>query len=73
MVLRAPLTAEAQRRVESLLRAGNEVRLLVGTTDVTTVEAVARLRLLAVRLGRPLDVIGADAEVFDACGLAELL
>ena len=72
-MLRAPLTAEAQRRVEDLLRAGDEVRLLVGTTDATTVDAVARLRLLAARLGRPLDVVGADAEVFEVCGLRELL
>jgi hypothetical protein len=31
------------------------------------------LRLLAVRRGAVLDVVGADPEVFDACGLRDVL
>lgn len=54
--------------VERLLWAGLHVVLVVSQSDLAVVDAVARLRLVADRLGARLDVVG-DRELLRLCGL----
>jgi hypothetical protein len=60
--------ARARREVERLLRAGTPVTLVVDSPDLAVVDAVARLRLLADRVGASLTVTG-DRELLCLCGL----
>lgn len=47
--------------------------LRIEDCDLSVVDAVSRLRLLARRHGAVLDVVGADAALFAACGLDDVL
>jgi hypothetical protein len=75
--LSGPLSADATDRaaaqVEALLRAGEDVVVRVSGCDVTVVDAVARLRLVARRCERPIEVVGGDVGLFELCGLEETL
>ena len=71
--VRAPL-ADVVPRVCALLAAGRSVVCELPTvTDLAAVDAVARLRLLAVRLGGRLAVVPDPAGVLELCGLSALL
>ena len=59
--------------VDALLGEGLDVVLAVADCDLSVVDAVARLRVLARRRNAALEVIGADAALFSACGLEDVL
>ena len=77
MSLRGPLSgveiAAACTDVDGLLRRAEHVVLAVAECDLTVVDAVARMRVLARRYRAQLEVVGADAELFGACGLDDVL
>jgi hypothetical protein len=77
VTLRGPLSAAAITRacddVDGLLRDRVHVVIAVVDCDLTVVDAVARMRLLARRHQGRFDVIGADAQLFAACGLRDVL
>ena len=77
MSLRGPLsaagTAAACDDVDLLLQRGEHVVVAVADCDLTVVDAVARMRVLARRRRARLEVVGADAELFSACGLDDVL
>ena len=77
MSLRGPLstagTAAACADVDLLLRRGEHVVVAIAECDLTVVDAVARMRVLARRWRAPLELVGADAELFSACGLEDVL
>lgn len=58
--------------VERLLLAGEHVVLVLERCDLGVVDALARLRLLAERLGGSLAVVG-DRELLRLCGLEDVL
>ena len=76
MTLRGPLSAAAVsiavEHVDELLARG-EVTLAIESCDLSVIDAVSRIRLCARRRGRSLVVQGADAALFSACGLADVL
>ena len=79
VVVRRPLDAVEATRVRGLLRQGTtllcDVRDLTDA-DLTTVDALARLRLEADRAGAHLHLVGVPAGLRDLLrltGLAELL
>jgi hypothetical protein len=75
--VRGPLSAAALERlrrvVEDLMSEPEDVVLAVSGCDLSVVDAVARLRVVARRHARSLEVLGADAGLFEACGLDELI
>jgi hypothetical protein len=75
--LRGPLSAaqigQACDEVSQLLRRQGRVMLVVADCDLSVVDAVSRIRLLARRHAAPLEVVGADEALFQACGLADVL
>jgi len=77
VTLRGPLSAaditRACDEAEPLLRAALHVVVVVTDCDLSVVDAVSRLRILARRHRADLEVIGADAELFEACGLDDVL
>jgi len=77
LTLRGPLSgaaiAGACLQVESLLRARRAVTVAVSDCDLSVVDAVARMRLLARQHKGVLEVLGADVELFEACGLDDVL
>ena len=70
--MRGPLsagdTAQLCRDVEALLRAGTAVVLHLEGCDLTVVDAVSRLRLLARNRSARLEVDG-ERELLAWCGL----
>jgi hypothetical protein len=77
VTLRGPLSAAAVsiavEHVDGLLARGADVRLAIERCDLSVVDAVSRMRLCARRRHRPLAVEGADADLFAACGLIDVL
>lgn len=77
VTLRGPLSAAAITQVcedvDGLLQHRVHVVIAVTDCDLTVVDAVSRLRLLARRHQGALEVVGADAELFSACGLSDVL
>jgi len=77
VTLRGPLSAAAITaacdEVDLLMRQGRAVVVRVTACDLSVVDAVARLRVLARRYTASLDVAGADEELFSACGLEDVL
>jgi hypothetical protein len=77
VTLRGPLSAAAVaiavEHVDGLLARGLEVRLALEGCDLSVVDAVSRMRLCARRRRLPLVVDGADAALFSACGLTDVL
>jgi hypothetical protein len=75
--LRGPLSgaaiSEVCADVDGLIRRGEQVVVAVAECDLTVVDAVARLRVLARRHRAQLEVVGADAALFSACGLDDVL
>jgi hypothetical protein len=71
--LRGPLSAPAIEAACARAAAAGSVIVVVERCDLSVVDAVGRLRLLARRAGTALRVVGADTELFDACGLSDLL
>jgi hypothetical protein len=77
VTLRGPLTAAAITAacddVDGLLRDGGHVVVAVSGCDLSVVDAVSRMRLLARRCRGQLEVVGADVRLFTACGLGDVL
>jgi hypothetical protein len=77
VTLRGPLSAAdittACDDVDCLLRQSVHVVVAISDCDLSVVDAVARIRLLARQHHGALDVVGADAGLFTACGLDDLL
>ncbi len=74
--LRGPLSAAAVaiavEHVDGLL-SHDDVVLQLESCDLSVVDAVSRMRLCARRHQRELAVEGADATLFAACGLTDVL
>ena len=72
LTVRGPLSADdvAQlcRAVDERLRSAGPVVIAVEHCDLTVVDAVSRLRVLARRCGGQLDVVG-DRALLAYCGL----
>jgi len=68
----AAACAGAQQEVERLLVAREPVVLRLECADLTAVEAVARMRVLAHRYGGSLTVVG-NRSLICLCGLDEVL
>ena len=77
VTLRGPLSAAditaACADVDRLLSQSVHVVVAVSDCDLSVVDAVARMRLLAHQHRGTLEVVGADAGLFTACGLDDLL
>lgn len=77
MTLRGPLSEAAITAacgdVHLLLRRQVHVVVAVSDCDLSVVDAVARMRLLARRHAGTLEVVGADERLFSACGLTDVL
>ena len=75
--LSGPLSREAVQRAsaqaEELFGQDVDVLVEVGDCDLTVVDAVCRMRLMARRYARLLEVVGADDAVFEVCGLDDQL
>ena len=68
--VRAPLP-DVVRRVRALLAAGRSVVCeLPAAPDLAAVDAVARLRLRAARLGVRFEVVPDPAGLLELCGLS---
>jgi hypothetical protein len=77
VTLRGPLSAAAITAachdVDRLLREQEHVVIALTDCDLTVVDAVSRMRVLARRHQGALEVVGADRTLFRACGLADVL
>ncbi len=72
--LTEPQSLVLRAHVERLLRADLPVLCRLGTdVDLPALQLVARLRLLARRLGAPLEVCAAAPGLVELTGLAEAL
>jgi ABC-type transporter Mla MlaB component len=74
--LSGPLSRDAVTRagaqLEALLRRDVEVVVDVHDCDLTVVDAVCRMRLVARRHARALHVVGVDAGLLELCGLDDV-
>lgn len=59
--------------VERLMLECEDVVVTVSDCDLSVVDAVAHMRLLARRYARALVVVGADEGLFETCGLEDVL
>ena len=77
VTLRGPLSAAdiaaACHDVDGLLSQSVHVVVAISDCDLSVVDAVARMRLLASQHRGALEVVGADGGLFTACGLDDLL